>query len=78
MLPTKTNMQGSYRDKNCRICKEEIEETQKHVLQECTEIGKKTEQMVQYEKIFRDSEVQEMKKQAEIIMKISELLIDEI
>ena len=66
-------MQGNYNDKSCRICKEDIEETQKHILQECTEFGKITEQLNDYESILRDSEVQVIRN----IMKISELLADE-
>ena len=54
-------MQGNYSAKSCSICKQDIEETQKHILQECTEIGKLTEQVEDYENIFRDSEIQEMK-----------------
>ncbi len=48
-------MQGNYSDKSCRICKQGIEETQKHILQECTEIGKLTDQMEDNEYIFRNS-----------------------
>ena len=56
-------MQGNYSDENCRNSKQGIEETQKHILQEYTEIGEVTEQVTDYDSIFRDSEIQEMKKQ---------------
>ncbi len=46
MILTKTNMQSNYDD---NICKQNIGETQKHILQECTETGKITEQLEDYD-----------------------------
>ncbi len=74
MMPTKTNMQGNFTDKNCRMCKKPIEETQQHILQECEEIGRLTNQVENYNDIFQDGNVDSLRQAANIIIKIREIM----
>ncbi len=74
MMPTKTNMQGNFTDKNCRMCKKPIEETQQHILQECEEISRITNQVENYSDIFQDGNVDSLRQAANIIIKIREVM----
>ena len=76
ILPTKSNMPNNFIDKNCRICKGNIEETQQHILQECSEMGKITEQITNYEDILKDSYNKRMKNIANKITNANEILSD--
>ncbi len=72
MMPTKTNMQRNFTDKNCRLCKNPGEESQQHILQECEEIGRITNQVENYNDIFQDGNVDSLKQAANIIIKLRE------
>ena len=45
MMVTKTNMPGKFNDRNCRMCKKDVEETQEHILQHYEEIIRTTQQI---------------------------------
>ncbi len=72
MMVTKTNMPGKFNDKNCRMCKRDVQETQEHILQQCEEISKITQQIQNYEDIFKEEDIENLKTAANIIIKITE------
>ncbi len=76
MMVTKTNMPGKFNNRNCRMCKRDMEETQEHILQHCEDIRKTTQQIQNYEDIFKEEDIENLKKAANIIIKITETVED--
>ena len=54
MLSTRKNMPNLHETRTCRFCKdEEINETQKHLMEECPEIKQKLGKHMEYVDIFK-------------------------
>ncbi len=70
MLDVKNNFRGKYLNNKCRGCGKE-DETQRHVLEECEEIRKKSGVAVTNEEIFEE-EAELLKEVSKKIMKIME------
>ena len=54
------------------MCKRDMEETQEHILQHCEGISKTTQQIQNYEDIFKEEDIENLKMAANIIIKINE------
>ena len=78
MMVTKTNMPGKFNDRNCRVCIKDVEETQEHMLQQCEDIRRTTQQIENYEDICKENDVEKLKKAANIIIKITETMEDRL
>ncbi len=74
MLPVKENYPGTNTRDECRFCKStEERETQLHILQECPTIKEKVGSIT-YRSIYEDTDMTNMKKTTDHILKVSELL----
>ena len=76
MLPTKTNQRSDSQDTTCRICGNQ-EETQVHVLKECEARQTRLSTDNQYEDIFKDSDIEKLRKIANDIIDIMKTLEEE-
>ena len=77
MIPVKRNQPDAHRDTACRMCME-VEETQEHILSECSKNNKRLPPGIRYDDIFNDSKenLDQLKKAANHIIETIEYLED--
>ena len=62
MIPVKSNHKGSYKEQDCRWCKQiGTTETQEHILSECVAITKDQSEKIEYQEIFKDDDLRSLK-----------------
>ena len=73
MIEVKSNYKGSYNDLTCRLCGQQ-EETQDHILTECTENKIEDQSKISIDDIFNDNDLSILKRAGDIIRKTIELV----
>ena len=74
MLPVKENNTSKQNgDETCRFCKK-VKETQKHVIQECTSMRQISNIVIEYQDIFKNTNIDKLREIGEQLLKIEEIL----